>query len=296
MTLHLAPLSAATIEKVKGNSAIVGLEEGDATPAPGDKLYALEDGKKKAILEVKQVKGKKIKVSVRKGTALAGMEVTAAPKKKDKPNADAASATEGDKKDGTENSTNEDKPSRKANRGSSKNTFKNGGIATLYKDMTIGATFAYAMDSQSVTISGVTQALSGSGFGFKAFADIPIAGDLGLLARGGAEQFNVQKDLAKTEILYAVLDLLLKYQFGAGGFRPFVMGGLGLHFPLPKSSNNLSINAISSTTVFYGGAGMNFAIGGSSYLQASVEYGMFPPSNDVTTSFIAARAGMGFRF
>ena len=96
--------------------------------------------------------------------------------------------------------------------------------------------------------------------------------------------------------MYAAADLLLKYGFTDSTFVPFVMGGLGLHFPISKTSNILDINRISSTTVFYGGAGINWLIGGSTYLQVTGEYGMFPPSNDVSTSFIAARFGLGFRF
>jgi hypothetical protein len=147
-----------------------------------------------------------------------------------------------------------------------------------------------------VVSSGTTQVMTGSGFSAKGFVDVPVTGSLGLLSRIGVEQFNVAAGLSKTEIMYAAADLMLKYTFNEGTFVTFAMGGLGLHFPISKTSNVLNINQISSTTVFYGGGGFNWLIAGSTYLQATAEYGMFPPSNDVATTFIAARSGLGFRF
>lgn len=269
----------ASVEKVKGKSAIVAFDEGEE-PQPGDKFFALEEGKRKALLEVVKFKNGKAVVKVKKGKVAEGMDVAAAGKKK------KAEGEEGEETAAEEEST-EGKPKSK----------RSAGVATLYKDMTIGALLGYSMDNQSVTSTAIgTQAMSGSGFSLKGFADIPVIGKLAILTRAGAEQFNVQSGAYKSEILYATLDLMLKYSFGDGHFVPFGMGGLGLHFPLSKSSNVLDVNRISSTTVFYGGGGLNYAMSGKSYIQATVEYGMFPPSNDVTTSFIAARFGMGFRW
>lgn len=269
--------NASTVGKVRGKQAIVVFDGGE-TPAAGDKFFALDGGKRKAILEVVQFKNGKAKVKILKGTAKEGMTVASATRK--------SKATQtADSDESVDEPTSATKPLR------------NAGKATLFKDMTIGAVGGYAMDSQTVTIAGSAVAMTGSGFSFKGFADIPVAGDLSLLPRAGAEQFNVQNGNAKTSILYAVADLILKYSFGGKNFIPFAMGGLGIHFPLSKSSElALDVNRISSTTVFYAGGGFNYAIGGSTYFQLTGEYGYFPPSNDVTTSMIAVRTGLGFRF
>lgn len=267
--------TADTVEKVKGKQAILVFDSGAAV-APGDKFFATEGGKKKALLEVVKAKGNKAVVKILKGNAKEGMDVMAA---------------KGGSKTAAHSGGNAGSDEEHA-----EHNVRHAGSATLFKDMTIGALAGYSLDSQSVTISGSTIAMAGSGFSLRAFADVPVSGDLSLYGRAGAEQFNVQKDSSKTEILYAVVDLMLKYSFLEGSFRPFAMGGLGLHFPISKSSNGLNVNQISSTTVFYGGGGFNFIMSGSSYFQATAEYGMFPPSNDVTTSFIAVRGGMGFRF
>lgn len=269
--------SAATIEKVKGSAAIVSYGEDEEQPAKGDKVFATENGKRKALMEVVQIKNGKAKVKITKGKAKEGMEVVGGKAK--------AAAGEDDPDAAAEESGGKKKRPRSA------------GAATLFKDMTVGILGGYAMDSQSVTITGsAAQAMTGSGFSVRGFADIPVAGSLALLTRVGAEQFNVMKDDFKSEILYAVVDLMLKYSFASTGFVPFAMGGLGLHFPISKTSNILDVNRVSSTTVFYAGGGFNFVMGSSTYMQLTAEYGMFPPSNDVTTSLIAVRGGLGFRF
>lgn len=271
--------SAATVEKVKGSAAIISYGEDETQPAKGDKVFATENGKRKALMEVVQIKNGKAKVKITKGKVKEGMEVVSGKAKA------TADSGEGDAEADAEESTSKKKRPRSA------------GAATLFKDMTVGFLGGYAMDSQSVTITGsAAQAMTGSGFSVRGFADIPVAGSLALLTRVGAEQFNVKKDDFKSEILYAVVDLMLKYSFASTGFVPFAMGGLGLHFPISKASNILDVNRISSTTVFYAGGGFNFVLGSSSYLQLTAEYGMFPPSNDVSTTLIAIRGGLGFRF
>ncbi len=269
----------ATIEKVKGSAAIVSYGEDEPEPAKGDKAFATENGKRKALLEIVQFKNGKAKVKITKGKAKEGMEVVSGK---------AKAATDGGEED-------PDAPAEDEPVGKKKRT-KTAGAATIFKDMTVGILGGYAMDSQTVTINSVAQSMAGSGFSVRGFADIPVAGSLALLTRVGAEQFNVLKDDSKSEILYAVVDLMLKYSFANTGFVPFAMGGLGLHFPISKTSNILDVNRVSSTTVFYAGGGFNFVMSGSMYMQLTAEYGMFPPSNDVTTSMIAVRGGLGFRF
>ncbi len=283
-------VSASSVSKVRGKQAIVVFDGGE-TPAPGDKFFALEGGKRKAVLEVVQFKNGKAKVKILKGTAKEGMDV-ASTKRKAKTTQTAQSDENSEASDDDENSDDDETKTTSKNK-----PLRNAGKATLFKDMTIGAVVGYAMDSQTVSISGQSIAMTGSGFSAKGFADIPIAGSLSLLPRAGAEQFNVQNGNSKTSILYAVGDLILKYAFADSGFIPFGLAGLGIHFPLSKSSElALDVNRISSTTVFYAGGGFNYAISGSSYFQLTAEYGYFPPSNDVTTSMIAVRSGLGFRF
>jgi hypothetical protein len=285
MLALVAPkVNAGTIDKLKGAVGIVTLDAADGNPAVGAKFFAMENGKKKALLEIVQVKNGKAKVKVLKGKPAEGMTLAHAGGK-------AKAQASGEAADPDAAAADE------AEAGSSgKKKMRYAGGAAVFQSMTVGILGGYSMDSQTVNLSGATTALSGTGFSAKGFIDVPVTSSLDLYSRIGAEQFNVTGGTAKTEILYAVVDLLLKYNFSNSTFVPFVMGGLGLHFPLSKTSNNLNVNQISSTTVFYGGGGINWLMGGSTYLQFTGEYGMFPPSNDVSTSFISIRTGLGFRF
>lgn len=270
-------LWADTIEKVKGQQVLLSFDDPTAEIHPGDRFFGTEDGKKKALIEIVKAKSGKAIGKILKGNAKEGMDLMAASSKKkdDSQHADSA------------------EPSKKPHR------VRNAGVATLFQDLTIGALLGYSMDSQSVAITGVgTTSMAGGGFSLKGFADIPISGDLSLLSRGGVEQFYVKASTSssQTSIMYANLDLLLKYGFGGQTVRPFMLGGIGLHFPISKSSDVLNVDKIASTTVFFAGGGLNWVLGGNSYMQFSAEYGMFPPSNDVTTYMIAVRGGMGFRF
>ena len=85
----------------------------------------------------------------------------------------------------------------------------------------------------------------------------------------------------------------MKFAFSDGDFQPFVSGGMGLHVPMSNSSNVL-VN-ISSTSVFFGNVGANFRSGDMFYT-ALFEYGLFPPSQTVSTTIMALRAGAGWHW
>ena len=141
--------------------------------------------------------------------------------------------------------------------------------------------------------------MTGSSYGAKAFADLPVSGNFGLIGRFGFENFSVAGSSPtlgsiQTSILYIDADLLARYQFLTGNFHPFPLAGIGIHYPLSKSSGVLDVQRISATTIFFLGGGFNYSINPSMYIHATGEYGLFPPSNDVTTSLIAFRVGVGW--
>lgn len=269
---------AAKVVQVKGQGVKIDLK-GSSTPVvEGEKYFVVVGGKKKAIILIRQVKGGAAIGKVVKGTPEVGGQLVA--------------ATAGAKRGGSVSSG-------------------GGGGGGMFSGLTIGALAGYAMDSQSVTTSAncngtvinETIDMSGGGFSVKAMGDMPISGALGIIGRAGIEQFNVSGTskcaslgTVKTSIMYMTADLLLRYRFLEGGFQPFGQLGLGLHFPLSKTSDTLDVNKISATSVFFFGAGMNYALSSDLYLTAMAEYGLFPPSTDVKTSMIAIRGGVGMAF
>ncbi len=268
---------AAKVTQANAKAALIDLE-GSSDIKAGDQYYVVVGEKKVAIIEITVVKQNKAKAKIIKmkaGTNLVGATLT--PKK-----GGAVASSKG--KRGSDSS---------------------GGLTGI----TFGALLGYGMDSQSVNATNsagtISEAISmsGSGFSLKGFADLPIAGSLGVMARAGFETFNVSGSSVNfcgrscsTAITYLSGDLLVRYFIMEGFWTPYVAGGLGLHYPLSKSSNVLDTTRVATTTVFFLTAGSNINLSDSTYIPIQLEYGLFPPSNDVKTSIIELRVGYGMKF
>lgn len=268
---------AARVTQVKGSNLLLELESADEVSV-GQRYLIMVGEKRRAIVEVTKIGGKKAVAKTLRGKPEVDGVTAPIPEK----NAQAAAS---------------DSSSRKRSHRSK----------GMFSEMTIGLLGGYSMTTQEVkaTVANTTTteniSMSGNGFSLKGFGDLPFAGQLGLIGRFGLEQFNVKGNAAsrgavKTEILYFSADLLFRYHFATEGYIPYVMGGLGIHFPASKSSDVLDVNRISSTTIFFFGGGVNIPMGDESFVTVSAEYGLFPPSNDVKTSMISARGGYGWVF
>jgi hypothetical protein len=126
------------------------------------------------------------------------------------------------------------------------------------------------------------------------------------MGRFGVEMFNLTGSSTATNctgsascttsITYLTGDMLLRYEFMTGDFAPFVSAGLGLHFPLSKSTNILDPTQITTTPVFFGGLGFYWRISDDNFIPFMVEYGYFSPSSSVSTYMISARLGYATTF
>ena len=139
-------------------------------------------------------------------------------------------------------------------------------------------------------------AMSGTGYSAKGFIDMPVSSRIGTLIRAGIEQVNLSGGNYTTSLTYATADGLIRYSFSDEGFTPFVAGGLGIHFPVTKTSTILDVPSISSTTIFFFGGGFTYPIRDDLILMTIAEYAYFPPSGSVATNFMTVRAGAGWRF
>lgn len=277
--LSLSSVASAIKVTQSGKGAVIVDLEGNADVKVGDRFYTVVDGKKKGIVQISAIKGNKAKAKVLKGVGNVGATLT--PMK---------SAGQARKKDDDSDS---------------------GGGGGALSDLTWGVLVGYSLDSQDVNATSTSASaegisMTGSGYSLKAFGDWPISGSLGLIVRAGVETFNVKGSSntvycgssrqCDTAITYLSGDALVRYFFTEGFWSPYAAGGLGLHYPLSKSSNVLDVSRIAMTTVFFLTLGSNFNISESSYIPVQVEYGLFPPSNDVKTSIISVRAGYGLKF
>jgi hypothetical protein len=277
----LPAFAAGKVTTVRGKSVALDFTATDAPPSVGDEFVLNIDGKNIGLIRITQVRGVRAIAQVVRGTAR--VEAEARPRS-------------------------QSQASRPAGSTSRPRTRRNQGTALLFNSTTFGVMGGYGLDSQSVKTNGGTATMSGSGFAFKGFVDVPVADGLGAIGRLGIDTFNVTGNIGgstkcksntedcKTSIMYGAADLLLRYSFLTGAFRPFGHGGLSVLFPVSKSSNILDESKIAATTILLIGGGFSFAFSDSLYATAAAEYGYFPASNDVTTSTINLRAGMGMKF
>ena len=279
VTLSAHQAEAAKVTTIKGKSVMIEMDADELQQ--GEKYFVFVDGKKKAVVQIAKTKGTKAIGKVLKGNPVEGGSVG-----KD---SGSASASSGGGK-------------RKKSSGSmSADSGDSGGDASV-PGLFIGVLGGMGMDSQTVkdASNGNQVSMSGSGFSVKAYADMPIAGGFGVIGRAGIEQMNLAGSLNgnnyETKIMYATADAMARYSFTDGGFVPFVAGGAALHFPLSKSSNILDVPRISSTSIFIFAGGAHYHLSDTMIITAMAEYDMFLPSNDVTTSIIAVRAGAAFKF
>lgn len=273
---------AARISKVKGKQVIIEIESSEINE--GQKFFVMIEGKKKGIVLITKVAKGRALGKITKGIAAEEATLESVGKGGAGTNPSSGSAgneSEGDPADSTKR------------RGKGKKSNSDVNTTTF-----IGVLAGYAMDSQSVKdTAGNSVSMSGGGYSFKGFADLPLSGSVGAIARAGVEQVNLSGGNYTTSILYATGDILVRYSFSDSGFIPYIAAGLGIHYPLSKSSTILDVPRISSTTVFFvPSLGFNYAMSSDMILVGVVEYGLFPPSNDVSTSLITARFGAGWRF
>jgi hypothetical protein len=271
---------AGRITNVSGKQ--VKLEIEDTEMNEGQKFFVMIDGKKKGVIVITKIAKGKALGKITKGRA--EVDATIEPTTGAKTASADADPGANDDGGGKKKKRKKGKRSRDADGGGGPGTF-------------VGVLGGYAMDSQTVKdAAGNSVAMAGGGYSLKGFGDMPLSGRVGAIARGGIEQLNLTGSGYTTAIMYATADVLIRFAFADEGFQPFVAGGLGIHFPLSKSSTILDVPRISSTTVFFIDLGFNYQMNEGMILVGALEYGLFPPSNDVSTSFITARFGAGWRF
>jgi hypothetical protein len=270
------PAFAGHVEKVKDDQVLIIQDDSEPELNPGDRFFVLVDGKKRAAIQVTKAKGRRGIARVLKG----------------KPEVNGALLAVADA--GTSGGAGAAAPG-------SPEVPKKSSSRTPFNRTTIGVLAGANSATQSVTVTNANSSTSnfstsGTGFSLKGFADIPLGSRLGMIGRAGFEQFSVKGSGASTSILYGTADLLVRYSLFSGSFRLFPELGLGLHVPLSKSSTDLDASQISATTLLFFGLGANYAITGNMYLQGLLEYCYFPPSSNVTTTLLAFRLGLGWRY
>ncbi len=266
---------AAKVFKRKGKSVLIVLSKKEAkSVSKGDVLYVVRGKKRKGSILIKKIKGRKGIGRLTKGSAKKGDRLVSASKavKSVAKNIDAAA---GDSEI--------QEPSK----------------------LDLGALVGYGLSSQTIEIEGQgSLKQTGSGIGFKAFGDFKLLNKIGVRGQAGLESFNVEGEIDEggststvaTEIGYFSLDVLIRYRVLDGGFKVWVAGGLGILVPMSQASDTLDEGSISSTSTFIGQLGVSVKLGEKLFLPIQAEYVYFPPSEQVTSSMLAVRTGLGYQF
>jgi hypothetical protein len=273
---------AAKVLQVKAKQVLISLEGEHAEN--GNEFFAINpEGKKVAIIIIRQVKGDKAIGDIAKGSARPGYSLTA------KPSSGAGSASSNGS---SSDSYYERKLSQRDHVGNS-----------------YGVVGGYLMNSMTATFTGgtvvaptkVTASMSGTGFGALGYYDYMFSPSITLRGMGGYEQYKVSGSIGTTDcggttLCTVDLSYLSFYGYGRwtflpGKYKAWVGGGLGYLYAVGKSSTVLRQDQISANQIFVLALGADVRLSAKNYIPVSVEYGLFPSSDSVKASIIYLRAG-----
>ncbi len=293
MAFQISVASANTIKKIKGTSALIQLDE-DASVAPGDSFFALNDeGKKKAIIEIKKVKGAQAIGTITKGKAVEGMALR-------RRGAKASVPQEGESESRAS--------SRKQRRDDSDSSAKGPKDGTLALGGLVGLTMnSMSLTSRPSSGNAISYEISGTGYVLGLMGDYYLSDWLSLRANLGLQRFaaaggpsnatpcsNFTSNKCNTEISFFIGDIWARAGMELGPGKLHGMLGAGVWFPSSYSTNALDASSITTIMVFGVGAGYDFYLSDSLYIPVQFQYRFFPSSNDVKTSVIGITAGLAW--
>jgi outer membrane protein W len=282
------PSHAAKVTKVDGKKVMLNLE-GD-TAKVGDIFVVYNpEGKKKALIKIKAIRGDRAAAFLGKGKAETGWTAKVSDKSKG-----------GGTKTAGRSRRSQEAETSPAPSGETRSYW--------------GAVVGFSMDSMSVDVDnsspadGVadkTVSLSGSSFSAKGLFDYLVfpqiwfrgmTGLEGLAASGSAEVGCDGGKTCEVNIYYLSFDFWGRYVFTNGGFRPWLGAGFSLMFPMSKDATALEKSSITNTSAMSAGLGFDWFLSDTMYIPMQVEYSMLPKSETVEASAINIRAGLAWPF
>ena len=172
----------------------------------------------------------------------------------------------------------------------------------------MGVMLSYGTNSSTIkyTNADTTEDISGTGIGFKLIAEYPISNSLHVRMKLGTLPFNAKSDDSQDSdssreiaVNYLSAGAYGKYVFNPGSKTAiWIGGGMSMVLPIDKgegTTNAINVDQIASTTTFSGVGGLDFKINEKFFAPISVEYVMFPPSDDVSANSILFNFGLGMK-
>lgn len=262
---------AAKITVVKQGKGLVDLE-GDSAEI-GDRFFAVDSsGKKKALVEVKQVKNGKAVITVVKGNIAAGYSMT--------PSSSKGGSSGGERSGG------------KSVAGSNRSSW--------------GLTAGFVNSSMTAKTTAGSVTMTGTSFDVLGYYQTYLDKNISVRAFGGYQTLNVAGSGSVTcngstnctaELSYLGLGALVRYTFYRTQTMEFSAGGgLGFLFAMNKSSNILDTSKITTNQTVIGSLGLDYHLSRKNYIPVQFDYALFPDNNTSSATQMAIRAGYGWSF
>lgn len=276
---------AQVVKQIKGTQALV---EFPNDVMEGEQYFALNpEGKRVGLLVLKKVKGNKAIAQIAKGKAQVGYALISR----------SAAAGSTSSSPVTTPATS-DSPTTSGATDFKTQKHAWGGLLTLWQN----SMSANEKDSLNVE---ATANMTGTSFGLGGFYDYSFSPNLQVRGIASYDMYEASSTIpingcnSKTsrncdvKISYLSVYGSLKYNFTLSNMRFFVMAGTGLLYAISKQSTALKASDISLTQVFTAGGGLDYKLNAKSFIPISLEYGLFPPSEDVKANSIILRVGYG---
>lgn len=265
--------------KVKGSKVYIMFDQEEPFTTNDYFILNNAEGKKLGLVQIKKFKGRKAIGLLKKGKADKGYTTTfkAAGKKAKKAPSVVAEDQSADEDDSS----------------------------SQYPQSRVGVLAGYGMASQDVDQGTLGQSSqSGSSIALRGLYDYPLFQSVYFRGMLGAEFFSVTGDgrplsnlsvvtATGTDITYLTMDALFHWSFSKSKSSSFyLIGGLGILYPMSKSSDIIIEGSIDSLAIGEFGGGMEFHLNGYT-LPFEIAYYYFP-SGDVTTNVISLKLGLLF--
>lgn len=259
---------AQTIASVKNKKVLINT--GGESWSTGDKVFAIDaQGKKRGLMQIRQVKGEKAVAQIIKGSASPGMAVIL-----------GASAHSG---------------SGSANKG-------------LRTGSAYGFTGALLMNTMKIqSYQGQSVEMIGTNFGGGMFYDYPLTSSWFVRGNGVIEMFDVKKTLGvsicnsgqsktcSTTFTQAGFYGTFNFVMNPSPFRVWAGAGGGAIVYLAKKSTIIKTDDIFFNTVLMAAFGLDYFTSKNTFIPISLEYQTVPDKEAPITT-IAIRAGWGTTF
>lgn len=268
---------AQTVTSVKGTRALLDL--GGESWGPGDRVFAVDSqGKKRSLLQIRQVKNGKAVSDVVKGVPATGMSLMMG------------------KKAGSTSASSSSTLTRKGLRSGAAYGYS---IALMMNTMKISN---YVWNSTSHSFDMV-----GTNFGAGMFYDYPLTSSWFARGNGTLEMFDVTKKYSSSvcksgttancsaSFMQAGFYGTFNYVFTPSPYRFWAGGGGGAVIYLNKESTVLNTSKFFFNTVIMGAAGIDIFSGRNTFFPITFEYQMIPDKEAGVTSMVI-RGGWGKTF